>query len=110
MLKPWRCLWSVLRPDSMLMPMAMPLPETMWKSMTRAAAADYKGQGRWFFFFFSVISMTSDSQKRMRDIEGFCVNLSSQPPPLQKQKKRKKNLYRKPLTRTLKHCDKDAEL
>lgn len=47
-----------------------------------------------------VASMTTASQLRLRDFEGFCDNLSLAPPP------KETNLDRKPLKRALKNYDK----
>lgn len=44
--------------------------------MTHATAGCY-GQDI-FFFFFAVVSRTANSYLRIRDVEGFCDNVSSQ--------------------------------
>ena len=50
---------------------------------------------------FKVVLMTVDSKLRKSDIEGFCDNTLLSPLD---------NLDRKPSKRTLKNCDKDAEV
>ena len=53
---------------------------------------------------FALASMSADSQLRKRDIEGFCDN--PYPPPCKKYK----SLNRRLSKRTLKNCDKNAEV
>lgn len=69
-------------------------PEAMWISMTHASTDCKVGS------YFSRVSMTEDSSRK-RDIEGFWDS----PSPLQSN-----SLNRKTSRRTLKNCDKNAEV
>lgn len=73
--------------------------EARWKSVIHAATECY-GQGS----FFCMVSMTIDSQLRMRAFDGFCDNLSPVT-PLPRD-----SSVRKVLKGVLKNYDKDAEV
>lgn len=70
-------------------------PDTMWKFIIHVLA-DCRGQGSYFYSGIDGYRLTVE-----KDTEGFCDN---PPPP------KKVNLDRKPSKRTLKNCDKDAEV
>jgi hypothetical protein len=85
----------------------MLLPETTWKSMIHAPA-DYKGKGK--DATFGVVLMTVDSLLRKRDIEGFCHKPQPQHLPLPPHVQKSNGLDKKLLKRSLKNCDRDAEM